>query len=429
METFREDFLKETASILKTLQEKLRSTTAFESYSTELAHQLHTLKGSAMTFDLPIPGRFIHEIESLLQAQREHRIIHPEWVKEVLEASFTALSALFQQALEEKELIFPQELSTKISYLIEPEKSDVEVSLPGNFPADLRTQLSSSELRNLQSSLLNENNLFLIEVSFLPETFTDKFKRIRQRLEESCEIIGTFMVTTVASENIAFRVLLATQIPQDELLIVTISAQGKIIYEYLNEKTEVNDDENDLNSLNNIVAKAISNGKQTARKLGKEIDFEVSLLDIELSEQQLEAVSIAFLHLIRNAVDHGIESKEERLEAQKLPNGHISIEASSGKHIFRAIVKDDGRGIDTKKVFEIAVQKQIVEPTTNLSNEEIWEFIYHPNFSTSQSVSEISGRGIGLDAVKSAIRQVNGEIRVQSIAGRGTEFEIYLPIS
>ncbi len=426
MENFREEFLTETASTLKTLHEKLKYSSDFDVYSSELARQIHTLKGSALTFDLYIPGRVIHEIESLLQAQKERKITHPEWVKDVLDESFTVLSELFNQALEGKELVFPQELSTKISYLIEPAKESLEITLPIDFPADLRSQLSASELRNINTTLLNGNDIFLLEVSFLANTFPDKFKRIRQRLDESCEVIGTFMVTTFDAERTTFRILLATQIPSDELGLITNSVEGKIIYKYLNEKAEVGSDEN---SLKNIVAQAIANGKQTARKLGKEIDFEISLPEIELSEKQLEVVSIAFLHLIRNAADHGIESKEERLEAQKLPHGHISIEASAGKNIFRAIVKDDGRGIDTKKVFELAVQKKIIEPTATLSNEEIWEFIYKPDFSTSAAVSEISGRGIGLDAVKNAIRQAHGEIRVQSICGRGTEFEIYLPTS
>ncbi len=426
MDKFREEFLKETASTLKTLQTKLKSQAAFEDYSTEFAHRLHTLKGSAMTFDLPIPGRFVHEIENLIQAQREGNIARTEWVKDVLEESFEALLNLFRQASQNQELVFPQELSTKISYLIETEKGEPVISLPGSFPSDLRTQLSSAELRNLQSSLLNGGNIFLIEVSFLTETFTDKFKALKNILDEKCEVIGTFMVTTFAAENIAFRILLTTKINSDALLPLITDDQGKIIYEYRNEKSAVS---NDKNVLNNIVAQSISNGKQSANKLGKEIDFEISLQEIELPEKHLEAVSVAFLHLIRNAVDHGIESKAERLNSQKLPNGHISIEASLGKHIFRAMVKDDGRGIDTKKVFEIAVQKNLIEPNAVLSNEEIWEFIYQPDFSTSLSVSEISGRGIGLDAVKTAIKQVKGEIRVQSIEGRGTEFEIYLPIN
>ncbi len=426
MDKFREEFLKETASTLKTLQIKLKSPAAFDEYATEFAHQLHTLKGSAMTFDLPIPGRFVHEIENLIQAQREGNIARTEWVKDVLEESFEALLNLFRQASENQELVFPQELSTKISYLIETEKGESVISLPGSFPSDLRTQLSSAELRNLQSSLLNGSSIFLIEVSFLTETFTDKFKALKNTLDEKCEVIGTFMVTTFAAENIAFRILLTTKINSDALLPLIASDQGKIIYEYRNEKSAVS---NDKNVLNNIVAQSIYNGKQSANKLGKEIDFEISLPEIELPEKHLEAVSVAFLHLIRNAVDHGIESKTERLNSQKLPHGHISIEASLGKNIFRAMVKDDGRGIDTKKVFETAVQKKLIEPNAVLSNEEIWEFIYRPDFSTSQSVSEISGRGIGLDVVKTAIKQVNGEIRVQSIQGRGTEFDIYLPIN
>lgn len=426
MENFREEFLQETASTLKNLQIKLNSTVSFDVYSTEIIHQLHTLKGSAMTFDLPIPGRFIHEIESLLQAQREGRITHTEWVKDVLEDSFATLSNLFRQALDNQELVFPQELSTKINYLIEQEKDEINISLPSDFPGDLRMQLSAAELRSLQLSMLNGNNVFLLEVSFLPETFTDKFKKVRSSLDEKCEVIGSFMITTFASENINFRILLTTKITNEELLQITSSAHGKIIYAYLNEKSEAS---NDKNILNNIVAQSISNGKKSARKLGKEIDFEVSLLQIELSEKQIEAVSIAFLHLIRNAVDHGIEGKEDRLNSNKLPTGHISIEASVGKHIFRAMVRDDGRGIDTKKVYEIALQKNLIEPTAVLSDEEIWQFIYQPDFSTSTTVSEISGRGIGLDAVKTAINQVNGEIRVHSISGRGTEFEIYLPIS
>src|SRR5690606_4144023 len=132
---------------------------------------------------------------------------------------------------------------------------------------------------------------------------------------------------------------------------------------------------------------------------------------------------------LRNSIDHGIEMPEERLTKGKPEEGTILLKAyHSGNHVFIEI-SDDGGGINIEKVLNKAIKNGLVDEKTakNLSNEEIIEFIFSPGFSTSEQVSDLSGRGVGLDAVKNKIEQLGGTISVKTEKGQGSRFIIQLP--
>ncbi len=166
-----------------------------------------------------------------------------------------------------------------------------------------------------------------------------------------------------------------------------------------------------------------------ARDSGKEINLEIYGADTELDKLIVEELSDPLIHIIRNAIDHGIESKEERLLAGKPEKGTIIINAyQKGNHVVIEI-SDDGRGIDVEKVRKKAIEKGIISPDEELSREEIINLIFTPGFSTKEEVSEISGRGVGMDVVKNNITRLSGMINVVTEEGKGTTFIITLPIT
>jgi two-component system chemotaxis sensor kinase CheA len=168
-------------------------------------------------------------------------------------------------------------------------------------------------------------------------------------------------------------------------------------------------------------------GLLTARLVCKEVDFEVTGENVRLDKSLVDAVSDPLLHLVRNAVDHGIETPLERAGASKSARGLVRLSAIAEGSRVRLRVSDDGRGIDPAHITRAARAQGIINADANLNMRQALRLIFRPGFSTAASVSSVSGRGIGLDVVEHALEQAGGEMRVWSEAGAGTTFEILLP--
>ena len=176
--------------------------------------------------------------------------------------------------------------------------------------------------------------------------------------------------------------------------------------------------------------RALRAGRTAARLSGKEIDFEVAGAEIRVDKLLVEAIADPLIHLVRNAVDHGIETVEERARAGKSQRGTVRIEAFNEGSQSRLRVTDDGRGVDPVAVSEAARRLRI--PTGELPQldmERSLRLIFRPGFTTLKVASETSGRGVGLDVVETAVEQVGGELRVSTEQGVRTVFEIRLPVT
>lgn len=171
--------------------------------------------------------------------------------------------------------------------------------------------------------------------------------------------------------------------------------------------------------------------RDVAKSLDKKVDLVITGAETELDRTVIDEIGDPLVHLIRNAVDHGLESVQERLAAGKPETGTVHLRAyHSGNHVFIEI-EEDGKGINHAKVLEIAVKRGIVsaDEAKKLSEDEINMLIFAPGFSTADKVSDLSGRGVGLDVVKSKISSLGGHVSVQSKPGSGTKFAIQLPLT
>jgi len=171
--------------------------------------------------------------------------------------------------------------------------------------------------------------------------------------------------------------------------------------------------------------------RELASTLGKKVKVRVRAGDTQLDRRIVNVLREAFLHLVRNAVDHGIESPAERERVGKPEAGTIRIEAEEGGDRVRIRVVDDGQGIDIDAVVRAAIDRQIVTPeaASTLGNAEVLQFLFLAGFTTRDETSEISGRGIGLDAVAATVRSVGGDLWMESTAGKGTEIYVEVPVA
>lgn len=169
--------------------------------------------------------------------------------------------------------------------------------------------------------------------------------------------------------------------------------------------------------------------RDLSKELNKNVEFKTEGTDTELDKTIIESLSDPLMHLFRNAIDHGLESQEERLAKGKKEKGLLIFKAYySGTSVYIDI-SDDGRGIDTEKVREIGIKNGIINKDQQLSEKQINELILMPGFSTSESVTDISGRGVGMDVVKRNINKIQGEIDIFSKQGKGTTFSLKLPLT
>jgi two-component system chemotaxis sensor kinase CheA len=170
-------------------------------------------------------------------------------------------------------------------------------------------------------------------------------------------------------------------------------------------------------------------GRMAARTIGKEVVFETAGGEVRLDKTLVEAISDPLLHLVRNAVDHGIETPAERALTGKSACGAVRLEAQASGDRVVLKVTDDGRGIDLESVARAAIEHGIIEAGQSVTREQALRLIFRPGFSTAAVVSKMSGRGVGLDVVERAVEQIGGEMRVWSETGQGTTFEMIVPVA
>ncbi len=407
MEDFRRQFLLEAAATLKTIADNLQNTeTLSDTERREIFRTLHTVKGTAQTFGFSSASRLAHELENLLSVAEDKKFGEAGELKSFFHEGI----GLLINSLERKDFEYPNSFIKKIRSQI-PDTAAAR-NVPDNFspeiPNEFFSQLTNQEKNTLRSALQNEKNIFCLEVGFKLETFADALIDFREALNSSGEIIATLPGAESSGDGkIGFQILFASAATRSKIETIAEESAAEIIY----------DSATDIfsNDVQGVLAEIVKHGQETAKKLGRQVRFETSGDETNLSGDKLKIVFEILLHLIRNAVDHAIET-----------SGKIEISLKEEKNGWRLIVSDDGRGIDLEKIKAKAIREKLITDGF-LSEQEMIDLIFLPEFSTKQSVTETSGRGVGLDAVKSAVEKAGGKINVESHRGRGTRFEIFLP--
>lgn len=169
--------------------------------------------------------------------------------------------------------------------------------------------------------------------------------------------------------------------------------------------------------------------RDLSKNLNKEFDLVIEGGETELDKSVIEALSDPVMHLVRNSADHGIESPEERKRAGKNPTGTITVQASHAGSFVRISVRDDGAGLNEEKILKKAQERGLVLANAVLKPSEIHELIFAPGFSTADTVTNVSGRGVGMDVVKTAIDQLGGRVGINTVRGQGTTFTLDIPLT
>lgn len=347
-----EDQLKQITSAL----EELRATTAAGPDSRKtldaLFRRTHNLKAAAAADGLNELSQAAHELENVLHSLR------------------TGTATLNDEVLQQL-----TERSTAISEI-----------LPIVQPEIWKT-LKTEERNSLSQAAKEGANLFLVETSFDVADFDRRFQKLKEILSNTGELIS--IAPRAVNNRINFRIVYARTAAVREVR-AELSGITEVSVEELTRREAI--------SFADVLQRAVRVGQSAAAELGKTIEFILSGEDLSLDKSVWNVLADPLMHLIRNAVDHGIEQ-----------TGTITIDAALIAGELKIKVIDDGRGID---------------PETIATGR-----LFDPGFSTASQLSEISGRGVGLDVVKTTIEEAGGSIKVVSQVGKGSCFELTLPLA
>lgn len=344
-----------------------------------------------------------------------------------------------------------------------------EDSTVAQFDVFLSTTTSSEEIESYFMFVEGECSVEVIKLRAGDLFEADEFKQYLNKLQENpamADALKTFVTTIshdiVEDEEEAFekspgnakRALNDTYIKVgkrkiDDLLnwiseliilqaqLVTASskvqsAELKAITEQLNMVTgRLRDTSLEIGLV--PIETLVTNFKRVVRDLSKSLQKKVNFLsegaETEMDKDVIELMVEPMIHLIRNAIDHGIETPAERKAAGKSEHGTVKLKAFNTSSYVNIIISDDGKGIPQDVVLKKAIEKGLVAADATLTEEEILNLIFHPGLSTAATISDVSGRGVGMDVVKQKIHDLRGYVTVKSIAGKGASIHIKLPLS
>ena len=240
-----------------------------------------------------------------------------------------------------------------------------------------------------------------------------------KKLDDFVDMIGELVITqSMIKQN------LMTQKSEDRKLMGDISQLSSITSELQRTSTSLR-----MVPIKQTFQRMARLVRDLARNAGKDVSVEMVGEDTEIDRKMVEEIYNPLVHMVRNAVDHGLESKEARLKRGKAEKGLVQLKAYHKGGSIVIEISDDGGGLSTSKILKKAREKGLVGEADVLSDQEVYRLLFLPGFSTAASVTDVSGRGVGMDVVKQTVDKLRGKIEIKSVEGEGTTFATLFPLT
>ena len=450
-----QEILDKAEGILIQLEKDLADKTVNPDKVNSLFRYFHTLKGNAGFFNFNVIVNLAHSAESLLEIVRnDNALLDQKMIQLFMEARDT-LYEIFSHLNENKtdtmykdkaDLLIPRLFYIKESLKTEtqePKKEEPrfgifkkkivltdEVPVAEKQPEAVNTELPK-ETPPTPEKLASDKSIAEKKATPIPETTNGNSStqstvkrdiRIEtDKLDYLLDMIGELVI----AES------LVTQNPDiKELDLPNFSIQSSYLRKVVRNLQEVSLQLRMI-TLEGLFNKMERLVRDLAQKTGKKVGLQVTGKETEIDKNALEILTDPLVHIIRNCIDHGLETGAERLAKNKPETGHIKIEATHSGNEVWIIISDDGAGLDRERILTKAKSRGLLKEgeEENLKNEKIWDFIFQPGFSTSEKVTDISGRGVGLDIVRRNIAKINGDVEVKTQKDKGVSFILKLPLT
>lgn len=408
MSQYRELFVSESRGHLNTFNDlivQLESNAGDQGIIAELFRHAHSLKGMAATMQFQPIAELAHKMEDLLSKVRSGELtILPALADLLLEGSDTLGNMITTIETGDEQLPDISGLANRLAGYTPAQPTLPRVSaIPGTSEQtpESREPDSSSQYQSRQS---------------------DTFKSVRVKTEILDRLVN------ITGELITTRYRLTEQAKHcpETKLEESLGQLSLLLRELRDEVFQAR-----MLPFSLVAERFPRLVRDLARKQNKEIAFQIEGREIELDRGILEEISEPLIHILRNAVDHGLETPDERIASGKSPAGRISIAVQRDKDYAIITIADDGRGMEPGLLVAKAIEKGLIntQEAEAMTPQEAVMLVCTPGFSTAKSVSDISGRGVGMDAVRSAVHNLGGTLAIDTETGRGSSFILKLPIS
>lgn len=390
----------------------------------------HTVKGTSAFLGLTRIAEFAHEAESLLSRVRDREIAYTQGCADLSLRSVDMLKDLLaavEKALAtDGRIMLPagyDELKDAVAgYDPARDGNGVALSLSGGddiFPLDRAIGDSEHEVAGATLQTAGAGNT-KARTESRNESSGDATIRVRtDRLDRLIDMVGELVI---AQSMIAGDDSIDTSTQHE--LQRKVTHAGKIVRELQDLSMSMR-----MVPLRPTFQKLARVVRDTASKAGKTVQFITEGDDVEIDRNMVDRLSDPLVHMVRNAVDHGVEPPQERRTNGKAPLGVVRLRAyhASGNVVVELI--DDGRGLHREKIVKKAIEKGLIETEKGMSDSDVFNLIFAPGFSTAEKVTDISGRGVGMDVVRRNLEAIRGRIDIMSAPGQGTTFSIRLPLT
>jgi len=407
----------------------------------------HTIKGTAAFMELDLVSEMAHHAESLLSRVRDGEIRYSGGYADLSLNALDMLKELItsvQAALEGNPLAKPEGYDRLLHVLANPEAAgisesaaDVEAPRVGDLlvaqgkaereaveaaVADHRGEKAGTAL--VKSGTANARDvgqaLRMQKRINGPKKFTESSVRVStSRLDKLIDMVGEMVIAH-------------SMVAQDELVV---RAENHELQKKVVHTSKIVRELQDLSmSMRMVPLKATFSKmarlvRDLSHKQGKQVNLVTEGEDTEIDRNLVDIVNDPLVHMVRNAVDHGIEPPEVRTACGKPPAGTVRLLAYHSAGSVVVEIRDDGKGLDRDRILEKARQRGLVEDSCAMGDRDIFNLIFEPGFSTAETVTDVSGRGVGMDVVKKNIESLRGQVEIQSEAGRGSIFKMRLPLT
>ncbi|MHC5059830.1 MAG: chemotaxis protein CheA [Planctomycetota bacterium] len=385
----------------------------------------HTIKGMAGFLNLVDIGSLAHAAENLLDLARKGNIelagTTMDLVFESVDVIKTLIKAL-QVAIEGSKVVSSNpelpDLLARLKSQLEPQKSEAE---PGSADAvSVSDSGSGSETpaEGAKSSVQSPSKQS--QSATTKQMVTDeKIKVSTSRLDNLVNMAGELVIAQAMVVQEA-----EASLPPEHELCQKVGHQAKIVRE-LQELSMLMR----MVPIQGVFQKMARLVRDLSQKSGKAVTFSTEGEETELDRIVVDQIADPLVHMVRNSVDHGIESSEGRAAAGKSSTGRVTLRAFHQAGNIVIEIEDDGKGLDKDKILKKAVENGVLSPNQEMSDQDIYKLIFHAGLSTAAKVTEISGRGVGMDVVRKNIEALRGKIEIDSVLGQGTTFTIRLPLT
>lgn len=407
-----QDFLLEAREHLTNIEARLleieHGTTSEETINSTF-RSFHTIKGLAGFLDFSVLQEVSHEVETLLDRARSGELrLTPQRVDVILAASdYLALwlgqieaSASGQQAPAPPA---PDELVAQVRQALE--ESGEEDAAAGPDAAGAEAADAAAEARKAEGSGARvAASLVKVETG---------------KLEYLVDMVGELVIAqSMLRHNPDLEGVKTPRVQRDITHLARVTAEVQ--------KTAMAMRMVPIGQLFRRMSRLV---RDLARKSGKQAELDLFGEDVELDRSIVEEIADPLVHMLRNSMDHGLEGPEERVAAGKSPVGRVRLSAwhQAGQIVIE--IRDDGRGLNRERILDKARNRGLIGTDEILSDGEVWQMIFHPGFSTAEKVTDVSGRGVGMDVVRRHVEKLRGRVEIDTTPGAGTVFLVKVPLT